>query len=297
MERFLKPITGHYRTLPYSTIPSTVSAQLTEIENLFKDWALSLRNSPSLLKTNIIAVKVLKAQHLAATVRASALFYRDELAYDAFTGEFKEIIDLAQYVIETTMKNKQGLEFSFDLGVVLPLYLTACKCRHPVLRRKAISMLNRSGTEGLWDGGAMAAAATWAMNYEEGVEILEGCNQFVPEERRLREIGIAMDRNSKQVSPVSITRSADGVLNYVGATVCWGEKITIVAEYPTTEVKDRRLEFWIIRWRARKSNFAYKMRVPSIRAGLRFPKNTERVHINSLGRCPKNKRSFRAVVV
>jgi hypothetical protein len=141
---------------------------LIEIENLLKKWSLALENTLPSLGMGCTAVQVLKIQHLATTIKASALFYRDELAYDAFTTNFREIINLAQSIIETTMKTGGDLTFSFDLGIILPLYFTACKCRDPVLRRKAISLLNRSGIEGLWDGGAMAAVATWAMKYEGG---------------------------------------------------------------------------------------------------------------------------------
>jgi hypothetical protein len=169
----------------HSAVSSTISAQLSEVEIRLQRWSLALQNSSSLY-TNDAAVQVLKVQHLAATVKTSALFYFDELAFDAFTAKFKEILDLADDIILTAMKARAALEFSIDLGIIQTLWFTACKCRHPVLRRKAIYLLNRSGTEGLWDGCVMAATATWVVDFEER-GILD--DLFIPEERRLREVG------------------------------------------------------------------------------------------------------------
>jgi hypothetical protein len=214
----------------------------------------------SVLETNDAAFHVLKAQHLTATIRLSTFFYCDELAYDAFSAQFKEIISLCQSVIEISMKeptDRAGLGVSFDLGIVWPLYTVACKCRHPVLRRKAISLLPRSNVEGLWDGRAMAAIARWAMNCEEGDEAKDN-GQFIPEERRLRQIGILVDKNDNKARPLSTTRSSDEELHYVGATVHWGEETDIVSERWNTEIEDKGLEFWINNWRS------YIQKTPSL---------------------------------
>jgi len=245
MERLAKLSGRSCRTLPYSALPSSVSAELTKVETLFENCLSSLENSPSLSDTRGLAFKLLKVQHLAATIRASTLFYRDELAYDAFTVQFKEIIDIAQSIITIVTGNGQVLGFAFDLGIVQPLWFTACKCRHPVLRRKAIFLLKRSGIEGLWDGSAIAAVATWAMGYEERGGVGEGDELFVPEERRLRGIGIVMDRMNRKVRPASVIRVGDGSLEYVGATVRWGEEIVVLSEYPNKGLQDDGLSFWI----------------------------------------------------
>lgn len=247
-----------YRAALSSTISSKCFAQLNEIEILLHKWSLAVEKLSSLCK-NDAAFQVLKAQHIAATVKTSVLSYYDELAYDAFTGKFNELLDISESIILNAMKARPTLEFSIDLGVIQPLWFTACKCRHPVLRRKAIYLLNRSGIEGLWDGCVMAAAATWVVDYEErGI----ADDSFIPEERRLREIGlVSLDMVSRKVSPVSSTRALDETLNYVGATVCWGEKIIVEAEYPRSVEQDSSSGFLmslIDQWRARRlSNISF----------------------------------------
>jgi hypothetical protein len=243
-----------HRPLPYSAVPSTISAQLSEVEILLHKWSLAIENSTCVSRKDA-AFQVLKVQHIAATIKTSALFYYHELAYDAFTAKFDEILSIAEPIILTTMKSRAALEFSIDLGVIQPLWFTACKCRHPVLRRKAIYLLNRSGIEGLWDGCVMAAAATWALEFEERGIVDD---QFIPEERRLREIGlISMDMTRRKVSAVSTTRALDGNLDYVGATVCWGEIIVVDCEYPNSAGQSSRSGFWdslVEQWRRRKSS-------------------------------------------
>lgn len=240
-------------TLPRSTVSSTICAQLSEVEILLQKWSLALANSTALY-TNEAAFQVLKVQHLAATIKTTALFYFDELAYDAFTAKFKEILDMAENIILTAMKARAALEFSIDLAIIQPLWFTACKCRHPVLRRKAIYLLNRSGTEGLWDGCVMAAAATWVVDFEERGLV----DDLFIAERRLREIGlISLDMINRKVSAVSTTRALDGTLKYVGATVCWSDEIVVECEYPNSVGQSSNPGFWnslIDQWRARRSS-------------------------------------------
>lgn len=222
---------------------------------------MALEDSASVLETKSAAFHVLKAQHLTAIIRMSTFFYRDELANDAFSTQFKDINYHCQSAIEISIKeltNRAGLGFSFDLGIIWPLYTVACKCRHPALRRRAIALLPRSNVEGLWDGKAMAAIAQWAMKCEEGNEGEDG-DQFIPEERRLRRIAHLTDKNNKTAQPVSCTRSPDGKLHYVGATVQWGKEIDITSKRrnPATGVEGG-LEFWINNWRS------YVEKIPSL---------------------------------
>jgi hypothetical protein len=259
MHRLLKRYDGYYSTLPYSPVPQVLAARHTNVERVIEAFNTAFKNSASIFETNNAAVHVLKAQYLTATLRMSTFFYLDELAYDAFSAEFREIISHCQSVIEISMRNRTdrtGLGFSFDLGIIWPLYTVACKCRHPVLRRTAIALLPRSNTEGMWDGRAIAAIARWAMNCEEAGEGEEAKDddQFIPEERRLRLIALLTDNNNKTAQPISCTRSSNGKLHYVGVTVHWGEETDLTSKRrkprnPETGVEEG-LEFWINNWRS-----------------------------------------------
>jgi hypothetical protein len=85
------------------------------------------------------------------------LFYQDQLACDAFTAEFKQIAKLASEILNEHGCDSGGARFSFEVGVVPGLYLTAWKCRDRVVRRQAIGLLDRARIEGVWNGRAMVA--------------------------------------------------------------------------------------------------------------------------------------------
>jgi hypothetical protein len=99
----------------------------------------------------------------------------------------------------------------------------------------------RSGIEGIYNGAAMAAAASWAVKYEE-----DGKDVFVREDRRLREVGIAMNRFAKSIRLVGSVRDSEGVVNYVAGTVGWGDD---AGEVGFDIDGDDGLPFWVKSWR------------------------------------------------
>ncbi|KAF4631401.1 hypothetical protein G7Y89_g6725 [Cudoniella acicularis] len=250
MYRLFKPYKDQYRDLPYLSLPPKISAELKDVDRLLKDWSSTLEKSingsePS-IKEEAIGVKILRAQHLAAIIYISTHFYRDELAYDAFTKEFTEIILLATIIIDHTQKEQGSQPFSFDLGVIPALYLTATKCRNPVLRRKAIGLLTRSGIEGIWIGDAMAAVARWVVKNEE-MEIDE---DFVPEEKRLNVKGVALNRTLKRVRIVTTTKDAHGLLHYTAVNVGWAQDVVTGDDSEEYSLKDKEaLDMMIANWR------------------------------------------------
>ncbi|KAJ5926005.1 hypothetical protein N7454_007515 [Penicillium verhagenii] len=69
----------------------------------------------------------------------------DQSSYDNFEAEFTQIINHASEAISAT-RNPEGHQpaFTFEMGVFLPLFITALKCRFPGLRRQALSLLNEA---------------------------------------------------------------------------------------------------------------------------------------------------------
>lgn len=104
------------------------------------------------------------------TVLLAAGISAPETIFDKFHSTFAEIVADSKTLIEDWSYSRLpgNARFSFDIGVVLPLYVTAVKCRDPVLRRKAISLLFSSPRrEGMWDSVLAARVAVWITSIEE----------------------------------------------------------------------------------------------------------------------------------
>ena len=98
--------------------------------------------------------------HLLYLLRSSA----DQMAYDKHLETFKRLVKQCEQVIqiekEITASSAPRMAVSFDLGIIMPLYLTTSRCRHPLIRRQALRMLmtnpRREGIYLSWITGLVA---------------------------------------------------------------------------------------------------------------------------------------------
>ena len=94
--------------------------------------------------------------------------------YIESTSKFGGVITLARAIIRNSKSSTGGLgkgaatNYSFDIGVVGPLYHAAMQCPGKAMRREAIALLRESQRkEGLWDGAMAAEIAEREMDAEE----------------------------------------------------------------------------------------------------------------------------------
>ncbi|KAE9375401.1 hypothetical protein N431DRAFT_200317 [Stipitochalara longipes BDJ] len=97
--------------------------------------------------------------------------------FDHYHEDFQIMIEMSEYmlrILEATgdklkeARNTKTPKFNFDSYTVIPMFLTALKCRDPPLRRKAISLLLRyPRREGVCDSVCMGKLCEWAMKIEE----------------------------------------------------------------------------------------------------------------------------------
>ncbi|KAL4919085.1 hypothetical protein BDW62DRAFT_48602 [Aspergillus aurantiobrunneus] len=96
---------------------------------------------------------------------------RDEDLYDNYISNLEEIVCHAEEIIRITSScDKQGEQpaFSLEGEIIAPLYYATCKCRHPVIRRRALDILTHySKREGIWDARRYARVARLVMEVEE----------------------------------------------------------------------------------------------------------------------------------
>jgi hypothetical protein len=91
-------------------------------------------------------------------------------AWDDLEPQCTAIVELAQKILTShagiDILNRPS--FSISLGVVMPLFLVASRCRHPNLRREAIQLLmDHPRREGIWDSNLAGKIAARGMEIEE----------------------------------------------------------------------------------------------------------------------------------
>jgi hypothetical protein len=87
----------------------------------------------------------------------------EETAFDDYTQEFSDAIDLA-----TELYSFQASTFLAETSVVAVLFYVATKCRHSQTRRRAIALIESSPSqEGIWDGAVAIKTASGVMQAEE----------------------------------------------------------------------------------------------------------------------------------
>lgn len=88
------------------------------------------------------ATALLLMTYNSVLIETETMLKPDQAAYDDYEDEFTQILDYASTAITST-QTPDGKQppFMFEMGVFLPLFVTALKCRFPQLRRRALHFL------------------------------------------------------------------------------------------------------------------------------------------------------------
>jgi hypothetical protein len=210
---------GHsYKTLPHSPLPSDLAAKVNRYQSLLACWldaftAFKAKPEekppsplPPIAKQRYVTI-VLSIQYTVAWINLSTYFCRDQTSYEFFVHHFHQIIVLAEVVVgngdndlnmsASSIPTNPLPPFTVDMGIIQPLFFTACKCRDGFLQCRAIQVLMRAGRGGLYNGKIIAAAARWVVSQEEeGFEfhIANVTTKIVLKEKRLWAQGLSIDR-------------------------------------------------------------------------------------------------------
>ncbi|KAK2604863.1 hypothetical protein N8I77_007758 [Diaporthe amygdali] len=150
------------------------------------------RTKPGPENTLLVLQMYLHAQYIWISTALSS----SEVVYDNYLAQFAAIVPLAAAYIdlETSQQHQPvfppqrhgsatipthpssgpsqqlpGGNFTFETHIIPPLYYVATKCRHPLIRRSALSLLRRdpSRRENLWRASVMGALAGHVVSLEE----------------------------------------------------------------------------------------------------------------------------------
>ncbi|KAF2647773.1 hypothetical protein K491DRAFT_699414 [Lophiostoma macrostomum CBS 122681] len=111
------------------------------------------------------AVNLLLMQHKVMYIWLRVCTTTAESATDAYHADFEELVCYAEQ-IGAGMATPQPL--SFEVQILGPLYYAVLKCRHPVIRRRALEMLRLAPRrEGVWNAHYAYATAKRVIEVEE----------------------------------------------------------------------------------------------------------------------------------
>ena len=136
----------------------------------------------------------------------------DQVLWDDFLPSFSTVVQLAEQILQIDtqpMPRQPSPFFSLDMLVIGPLYVLVSKCRDPVVRRKAISLLNgASRQEGVWNSFLTAKVAERIVQIEEEGLSEVTCCADIPEWARISEVVPIFDPARRRVT-IQYSRSGD----------------------------------------------------------------------------------------
>lgn len=131
----------------------------------------SLINSPGMDDYEDEAYSVLIVTYGQYFITVSTILSMYETAFDDFLPVFQAMVNYAGRVVAPKSKGPRPV-FIFEVRVIPQLFFVATKCRHPVIRRQAITLL-RTGAEveNTWKADTLADIAEWVVGTEESGQI------------------------------------------------------------------------------------------------------------------------------
>ncbi|MCJ1370808.1 hypothetical protein MMC20_002021 [Loxospora ochrophaea] len=207
--RFLRTIGDYYRYHSEDDVPLEVSSNLQSYIACLKRWMeafeLFLGKQSKTLDTKDLKTALhLKIHYSIMFLMMSCCFPVEETAFDKFIDVFKDIISWSKSLrLQSDSGTRASLseEFSVEMGIIHPLSMTVLKCRDPVIRREAISILQSSRwREGVWDSHIAAGIAAIVMGIEEeGLGEIQTCSD-IPEQKRIFAIDSSINNTKHSIA-------------------------------------------------------------------------------------------------
>lgn len=142
--------------------------------------------------------------HAVPALMFGALQMRDEMKYDGLIDQFQTIVEESRATIKTAASAARASDKSTDakekarskgghgflspsVNIIAPLYFTSVKCREPLIRRQAISLLRVCPPHpyGSWDTSLSADIAQAILSIEErGLGVVESPKD-IPKSNRI----------------------------------------------------------------------------------------------------------------
>ncbi|KAK0704417.1 hypothetical protein B0H67DRAFT_349307 [Lasiosphaeris hirsuta] len=109
----------------------------------------------------------MRLYHITLVVCLTAGVAGPETRWDACLPLFERIVALADEIARNT-HSPLAFFMSLEPGIAAPLFVVAVRCRHPIVRRRALNLLSTlNRQEGIWNCGLTGRVAEQCVMWEE----------------------------------------------------------------------------------------------------------------------------------
>lgn len=194
------------------------------ITNSVENWNLAFKDlakrcTSSWTFTEIGGADLLRVVHLTTKLWFWTALSPYETEWDKHKDDYEKLLDIAERLVEHfTKPEKRTLAFSFELGCIPPLHFVAWKCRWPLIRRRALYLLDIcERRECLFDSRFSYSVFSRIMQVEEESFGLPpgqvpGADDLPPEEARIHQMNVSPDEPSEELIPINLLSKPDGPL-------------------------------------------------------------------------------------
>jgi len=147
---------------------AAVMKELTLWDKAFFDF--SERKGGRFSEQERLAVTTMIMYYNVACIWNEIELDRTHMVQDRLLHRFQRVVDCAEALLDAAKVtgHETPTPFSFEMGVIPPLFFTGLKCRHPLIRRKTVDLLRRAPRQ-----EALFAAEMNARAIEKLIEVEE----------------------------------------------------------------------------------------------------------------------------
>ena len=202
--QFVRQSGDIYRYWTEEEVPLEVFARQVQLLDRLATWRTIFEDFLN-TQSNVLTTKdlktalLLKISHTTMHIMLTNCLVTEEVAYDSFIDHFRKIVNWAKTLhptnaVDTEHESPIKPHYSVEMGIIQPLGFTAVRCRDPLIRREALTLLSTSSwIEGAWDSKSSANVCEHIIKVEEeGLgEIRSSSDIF--EHRRVHGIQLQLD--------------------------------------------------------------------------------------------------------
>jgi tetratricopeptide (TPR) repeat protein len=179
-------------SIEHDTLFMHQQRMLLNLDNWCEAFAtLDCSRDHAAVHSDVHACTLLRMYYLSTYIWIYTCLDEFETAYDSHMDKFTSIITLSESLLVKGAIGDALPHFTFEMGLIPPLYFTAINCRHPLLRRKAVALLRQGPRrEGLWDAEPVARVAERVIELEEN-NLKAGTEGWPEEKDRVHDVAIS----------------------------------------------------------------------------------------------------------